>query len=541
MSCFIKKKQSFVRLNRGIVCICYLAVTMAIFSAMVTACVRDVTMDALEEPTVVVECVLTDDPVQTLYLTYTKGASRDQAPELPEATAILTDLTEGMEAGHFAKAADGTWQLSYAAIPEHSYRLDVSIPGHDPIWAEQTMPGVPGVSVGWHQWDPNIDNNIGYSFRLSRLQNPMWFYGINYPTPDSAGEQTPYLCTNSPAVDSFNVKVGSEFREESGDNFLYGDHRTAALRATCYPSLTGLPQYDRCLRFSAENYSGGEFFISGAFRSYISDPKDFVHAQIRPAELHYFSASEEYDLFLRQTYKLIGIKSSASLADIFVRENVFSNMNGEAIGILGAKVERGLEWDGRDTWYKNGYFLLARFASIYHDQYGQFHHNNQFNILQHSGFLDFKLLHFEYCIGDPGGSLPDWAPEWDDGSYSVEVIRSESELEEKGLESCGPVDFSNKVVLYCAFKTTLFPCLIGYGYVPRRIIDPNLNERVPIVGFVSYPIVGNKDINACRFAILVDDYDSFGSVIHNNGYGWVYLPVTDAEVVRNMVNNLFLY
>ena len=67
MSCFIKKRQSFVRLNKEIVYICNLAVTMAIFSAMVTACVRDVTMDALEEPTVVVECILTDDPVQTLY------------------------------------------------------------------------------------------------------------------------------------------------------------------------------------------------------------------------------------------------------------------------------------------------------------------------------------------------------------------------------------------------------------------------------------------------------------------------------------------
>ena len=537
MSCFIKKRQSFVRLNKEIVYICNLAVTMAIFSAMVTACVRDVTMDALEEPTVVVECILTDDPVQTLYLTYTKGASRDQAPELPEAKAVLTDLTEGKEAGHFAKAADGSWQLSYAAIPEHRYRLDVSIPGHDPIWAEQTMPGVPGLSVGWHQWDPHIDNNIGYSFRLFRLQTPVWFYGINYPTPDSAGEQTPYLCTNSPAVDSFNAKVGSEFREESGDNFLYGDYKTAALRATCYPSLTGLPQYDRCLRCPAENYSGGEFFISGAFRSYISDPKDFVHAQIRPAELHYFSASEEYDLFLRQTYKLIGIKSSASLADIFVRENVFSNMNGEAIGLLGAKVERALEWDGRDTWYKSGYFLLARFASKYSWNYTD---TNPFYHFQYSSFLDFKLLHYEYCVGEP---LPDWAPEseWDEGIISVEVIRCASELEEKGLGSCGPVDFSNKVVLYCAFKIWDFPCLIGYGYVSRSITDPNANGRVPIVGYVVHSYL-NETINACRFAILVDDYDSFGSVIRRagGGYGYEFIPITDNGVAWDMVKNLFL-
>ena len=42
-------------------------------------------MDAMEDPLIVVECVLTDEPVQTLHLTYTKGASQSEAPDLPEA------------------------------------------------------------------------------------------------------------------------------------------------------------------------------------------------------------------------------------------------------------------------------------------------------------------------------------------------------------------------------------------------------------------------------------------------------------------------
>ena len=131
----------------------YIPILIILSLAGVPSCVKDVTLDAMEEPTVVVECILSDDPLQTLYLTYTKGASREAAPDLPEATAVLTDLTEGKEAGRFVRSADGSWTLAYGAIPEHRYRLDITIPGHDPIWAEQTMPEAPGVTVDWHKWN----------------------------------------------------------------------------------------------------------------------------------------------------------------------------------------------------------------------------------------------------------------------------------------------------------------------------------------------------------------------------------------------------
>ena len=42
--------------------------------------------------------------------------------------------------GSFERQDDGTWALDYAAVPEHSYRLEVDVPGHETVWAEQTMP-----------------------------------------------------------------------------------------------------------------------------------------------------------------------------------------------------------------------------------------------------------------------------------------------------------------------------------------------------------------------------------------------------------------
>ncbi|MBR4794610.1 MAG: hypothetical protein IK038_13345, partial [Bacteroidaceae bacterium] len=51
---------------------------------ILASCVKDVILDAMDEPQVVVDCILTDGSVQTLRLLYTKGASRAEAPDLPE-------------------------------------------------------------------------------------------------------------------------------------------------------------------------------------------------------------------------------------------------------------------------------------------------------------------------------------------------------------------------------------------------------------------------------------------------------------------------
>ena len=72
-------------------------------------------MDAKEKPQVVVVCVLSDEPVQTLQLSFTKGASLAEAPALTEAVAMLYD--ESRAVGEFKRDSDGIWRLEYAAVP----------------------------------------------------------------------------------------------------------------------------------------------------------------------------------------------------------------------------------------------------------------------------------------------------------------------------------------------------------------------------------------------------------------------------------------
>ena len=461
----------------------HIFVTMAI-SLTVAGCVQDVILDARDEPEVVVDCILTDEPVQILYLVYTKGASRETAPELPEAKAILTDLTEGREVGRFQRTADGSWELAYAAIPTHSYRLEVSVPDHEPIWAEQTMPDAPGIKVGWHswnlgdwsipraQWPPkDIDNNVGYTFQLNRPHDPVWFYGVNYPAMDSAGEQAEFLSTDSNLVDPFNEDAGWAFVEEGNGTYLWGSEKSSAFRTTWYPALQDMPRHKRYLRFPVMEYTPDTpFYVSGSFRGYISDYKDFIHADVRPAELHYFSASSDYDLFLKDCYHLIDLKTSTDMADIFVRDNVYSNIHG-AIGLFGAKIERALEWEGKETWQASGYFMLPRFVSSYTggDANGNPHRYDD-TVLKGK---PFELLYYEYLRIRSGNPLPEWAPYYNGYSgakFHLDVIQDQAQLDAAGLGDLGAIDFSKKkvVVLAIGFFEEV-PILINYGSPYNKI------------------------------------------------------------------------
>lgn len=508
-----------------------IAALIFVFATLSESCVKDVVMDAMEEPTLVVQCVLTDEPLQTLHLVYTKGASRDRARDVPEAVAVLTDLTDGSEAGCFARAADGSWQLRYAALPLHRYRLDVSIPGHEPIWAEQTMPESPGVSYRWKRWTPWVrhevwsddhktflgfsskdDGTVGYLFRCDETKDPVWFYGINYPTLDSPGEVTPTLSTRCLDVDPFNITEEAFYDREV---HLFGTKGSALLRATSYPTLDDAPQYAKALRLlPREESSGKDFVVSGSFRGYISDVKDFVHAEIRVPELHWLSASEDYDRFLRDAYHLIQVKTSSNLADIFVRDNVYSNIQGGAIGIFGAKMERTVEWDRPGLRDPDGPFMFAGIARRIEFTVQDTPTTNTFDgvdRLANVSFLPFELLHLEVSPGH-NDSPPEWVSKkewdaaWEAAGYRIPVfvIQNEAELEARGLGQYGPVDFTRKSVLLFILPSSpgAFPISIGYaGYAAEY--GPYIVDTSCVDG------------QWCRFALLVDKQDSFASRLNS--------------------------
>lgn len=478
---------------------------------LASSCTREVVLDAMEDPTVVVECILCQDPVQTLYLSYTKGASREEAPDMPRATAVLTDLTEGKEAGHFLKGADGTWYLEYSAIPSHRYRLDVEIPGYEPIWAEQDMPAAPGIDVKWDPWRENRSEDTryrqdhGYIFSARKLSSPVWFYGVNHPDAGPSGEKVETLWTDYRAVDDFNrTEVPYPVGERDS---LWGCFFTTS----AYPDLADAPSFKEYLRFPAGEGNGVEFLVSGDFRGYMADPGDFVHCEKRFAELHYFSASEDYDRFLVNCYEMDQIASSSNMADMFLRDNVHSNING-ATGILGAKVEQCLRWDDDRNW-GNGPFFLTRFEE------GD---GTEWNIDHDLGLkrmetkrAPFSLLHYEIKAGIPDewkyGASQD--PQQDayylQGVTATYLIEDEGQLREHGLDVYGPVDFSRKNVLvrYDRFEKSFVPFFIDYG-VEKDSSNGTYTMYVYMfyaLSSVDYPY--KNPFTSFRIALVVDKAD----------------------------------
>ena len=505
-----------------------------------SSCIREVILDAMEEPQVVVDCILTDEPVQMLHLVYTKGASRAEAPDLPEAEAVLTDLTEGKEAGRFARTADRNWQLDYAAVPGHRYRLDVTVPGHDPIWAEQTMPRVPEIGVRWKCWESSegatyishdeivykFKEDQGYVFSIEAPTDPVWFFGINYTSEGSFGQRTPLLCTDYPYADPFNVS-----EKEYLSTQIDGPWGNDWLSTSMFPDLDGRPLHKQYLRFPArEDLPKTEFLVSGAFRGYISDSRDFVHAKRRPAELHYFAASEDYDIFLRDSYHFFEIQGSTDLADIFLRENVYSNLHGDAIGLFGAKIERMLEWEGNESWGANGVFLLTPFAFLskipestdYYDPANRFVYFQSKKPSRITA-LPFKLYHYEVFCGYQS-SPPSWAPELPEEGYIHPVtqhliIRNESELEAYGLDGGDHIDFSKKVVLLLVHRSQahmMLPVSIGYaqyivGDIQSRLYQ--VGECLPFCHYINSVALTQQNpqeqrMSAFRIAIIVDKSES---------------------------------
>lgn len=478
--------------------------TLLLVLLLVPSCVRDVTMDAMEDPEVVVECVLSDKPLQTLYLTYTKGASREKALVLPKASAVLTDLTEGNEVGRFERVSDGSWQMSYAAIPSHHYRLDISIPDHEPVWAEQTMPQEPSVEAKWNWWRENLpETNYrhvhGYVFSVDTLNTPVWFYGINHPEDvASTEEMTEILFTDFPEVDGFN-ELGSSMYDSQSERSLWGCY----FGTSTYPDLDGAVGHHQYLRFPKREGERTEFLVSGDFRNCLVDPTDFVHSEKRFSELHYFASSEDYDKCLSDCYKMEQISASSNLSDMFIRDNIHSNING-ATGIFGAKVEKTLLWDD-DRYWGEGPFLLT-------DLKKKVDFTDISLFINWGAHHPFTILDYEVKAGHP----EEWkyGPKYDTSKdiYSQGIlcpifsVNSDEELRAHGLDGYGPVDFSNKTVLVVYYTELAFnlPFLFDYfltedkgrgicyqtvhisqminkGNVVSDYVDPFTSSRVALV------------------------------------------------------------
>ena len=332
-----------------------------------SSCVREIVMDAGEKPTVVVECVISNTAPQTLHLRYTKGASKKDYEVVTEAEAVLHDLTTGKEAGRFVKAEDGVWTLDYEAEDKHEYRLEVNVPGYETITAEQTMPVRPRVvpkrmceCSDWiwvypshTEWDKACFYAIG------DLSGSLWVYAMNYDRQTECRELAEYICYKALVGSADDFNLTDVVYAPVIDTTTYHDYnnKPRPCIAGTYLEMRGKKMHEKYIRFETNPVS---IIISGSFEGFY--PVEFVSDDSHSDDSHYVlneglitdpaedqaylvfaSVSDDYEKYHFEARRFLEIQNSSQLSDIYLRDNVFTNING-GLGIFGAKAETRTVW-----------------------------------------------------------------------------------------------------------------------------------------------------------------------------------------------------
>lgn len=373
---------------------------MFILMVTLSSCIRDVIMDAKERPQVVVVCVLSDDHVQTLQLSFTKGASLAAAPVLTDAVAVLYE--QGNAVGEFNRGSDGIWRLEYAAVPGHTYRLEVQVPGYDLIYAEQMMPAeqayvevhyfcnLSGYVEPWSGWvtekDPAGDHTYrswpadeeqpGYeTFYLAESASSIWICAMNYNEETASHEVAEYICTDA-ETEKINVtdEVYEPLKKEVPNPFKFSGYDAgmaetfySARQMELYPTLAGKPL---CKSYVCIPKGRHVFSLSGSFKginyskkmSYGSLVDVVTFTQTRADQedmtenngyILFTTLSADYEKYMMEAANYQQIMESSDISTIYLRDNLFTNISG-GVGIFGARISRKYPWTSSYTYVDAG-------------------------------------------------------------------------------------------------------------------------------------------------------------------------------------------
>lgn len=342
---------------------------------VVSACIKQVN-PVVGDSRVVVDCVLTEDPQQLLYLSLTNGVSGIGPNALEGAVATLTDLTAMQTAGTFVRGPEGSWTLDYTALPEHTYRLEVDVPGYGVAWAEDTMPPAVDVSYArgddykklevadascfYHYYDLMVElSGVVTTFEIrnvfyqsASLPDHLLIQGFVYDEQSGRHKISEMMCTDSPGVDNANL-TGSVYKSEDREGtYSEVEGRTCMRKAKLNPPLDGVSCHSEYLRIEKESALDQEFFtISGDFRmgegfGYFPELYNdrWHHPVFIPrSEAHdyllFTSLSDNYCRYLDDAAILRKRSESKRLSDLYMREAPYSNIEG-GVGIFGATTKQ---------------------------------------------------------------------------------------------------------------------------------------------------------------------------------------------------------
>lgn len=337
----------------------HLLLFLCLFLPAFTACERVMVLDAKEKPMVVVDYVMTNDPVQTMKLSFSKGASKQEFEYVGDATAFLFDDTRGIQAGEFTKVKDGVWELNYEPEYEHKFSIQVDVPGYETITASQQM--APAVNATALRSCSMIEHHhligkgpVSYIVEYPDVDD-MWIFGMNYD--ENLGERVVVENICSDLTNVHSVRTGKVYE------------------GPLYPELIGQEMYSKVLRFNPREQtpagygaSGFAINVSGDFVGNFPNPlapyeyycRGLVNNGhlISPGEkdgyVVFAIPCKDYGYFLQDVEKFIEIQQSSDMSTIYLRDNIYTNIKG-GLGFFGAVSYVKMMWSS-DPYDPNDFY-----------------------------------------------------------------------------------------------------------------------------------------------------------------------------------------
>lgn len=322
---------------------------LCILLQLITSCTQDFSLGTGERA-VVVECILSCDSVQTLNLLYSHHMnSRNERTPISEANITLFDETTSNYTGQFLYS-NGGWVLPYAALPNHKYRLDIDIPGHEHISAVQKMPEqvevygrehAGGITSSDSRYQKYGIGFYGTAFSVGAMPEKTWIYALAYEEKTGQTHIVEEICSEYPYVDNFNL---------TGESFVpvttHLGNEYDVVNICKY--LEGQPLHKRYIRtnatFSDKSNTEKEdaiFLVCGSF--YDCENPNSTEPLGSKGGIVFTTVSDDYDRYLQEAIYYQQQQESNDLTSIYKRDNIYTNIEG-AIGIFGAKTQCKSRW-----------------------------------------------------------------------------------------------------------------------------------------------------------------------------------------------------
>ena len=169
------------------------------------SCVKEVLLNSNQNGLYVLNCILTNDSIQSLSLTRSVSVSGNFIYHgVPDAEVSLWKGSELV--GSFRKVGYDKWELNYTPVSGNGYSIEALLPDGVKLSASTIMPQMLAIAP-----QHDLDSHLSRHFKQQTFGSPCWVMilstdSILHPNakPDKSSQLKVHLGTDHPLADRFN-------------------------------------------------------------------------------------------------------------------------------------------------------------------------------------------------------------------------------------------------------------------------------------------------------------------------------------------------